>query len=172
VWGILTALALPPIIVHLTRPVAPQGFSLRQLQHLVLDEADRILSLDFEEELDQILKVRQTCGRRPLAPGLLTARINEQVIPRERSTQLYSATMTSKVQKLQRACLRNPVKVEMASKYQTVSTLRQQARCMAWPWQTRALCDWLAVCSTCLCQPSTRIATWSTSSWSCPAARP
>ena len=39
-------------------PVASQGFSLRQLQHLVLDEADRILSLDFEEELDQILKVR------------------------------------------------------------------------------------------------------------------
>lgn len=51
-----------------------------------------------------------------------------QVIPRERSTQLYSATMTSKVQKLQRACLRNPVKVEMASKYQTVATLRQQVR--------------------------------------------
>jgi hypothetical protein len=74
VWGMLTALRLPPIIVHLTRPLAPQGFSLRQLQHLVLDEADRILSLDFEEELDQILKVRRTCGRRPLAPGLLTAR--------------------------------------------------------------------------------------------------
>jgi superfamily II DNA/RNA helicase len=35
-----------------------QGFSLRQLQHLVLDEADRILSLDFEEDIDKILKVR------------------------------------------------------------------------------------------------------------------
>jgi superfamily II DNA/RNA helicase len=29
---------------------------LRTLQHLVLDEADRILSLDFEEDIDKILK--------------------------------------------------------------------------------------------------------------------
>jgi ATP-dependent RNA helicase DDX47/RRP3 len=34
--------------------------------------------------------------------------------------------MTSKVAKLQRACLRDPVKVEVASKYSTVDTLRQQ----------------------------------------------
>ena len=81
-----------------------QSFSLNKLQHLVLDEADRLLNLDFEQEIDQILKV----------------------IPRERRTQLFSATMTSKVAKLQRACLVDPVKVEVASKYQTVETLRQQ----------------------------------------------
>jgi len=34
--------------------------------------------------------------------------------------------MTNKVQKLQRACLVNPVKVEVAHKYSTVDTLRQQ----------------------------------------------
>ena len=34
-----------------------QGFSLRQLKHLVLDEADRLLHMDFEQEIDQILKV-------------------------------------------------------------------------------------------------------------------
>lgn len=33
----------------------------------------------------------------------------------ERRTQLFSATMTSKVAKLQRACLRDPVKVEVRS---------------------------------------------------------
>ena len=44
----------------------------------------------------------------------------------ERTTQLFSATMTSKVQKLQRACLTDPVKVEVAAKYSTVDTLRQQ----------------------------------------------
>ena len=52
-----------------------QGFSLRSLRHLVLDEADRLLNMDFEQEIDQILKV----------------------IPRERRTQLFSATMTTKV---------------------------------------------------------------------------
>ena len=49
-----------------------------------------------------------------------------QVMPKERRTQLFSATMTSKVAKLQRACLDNPVKVEVDTKYRTVDTLRQQ----------------------------------------------
>eukprot|EP00850_Spirogloea_muscicola_P012792 SM000084S23128 [mRNA] locus=s84:350532:353802:+ [translate_table: standard] len=48
------------------------------------------------------------------------------VIPKERKTYLFSATMTTKVAKLQRACLKNPVKVEVSSKYSTVETLRQQ----------------------------------------------
>ena len=34
--------------------------------------------------------------------------------------------MTTKVAKLQRACLDNPVKVEVDAKYRTVDTLRQQ----------------------------------------------
>lgn len=34
--------------------------------------------------------------------------------------------MTTKVAKLQRACLVSPVKVEVAAKYSTVDTLRQQ----------------------------------------------
>ena len=55
----------------------------------VLDEADRLLSMDFEAEIDEILKV----------------------VPKERRTYLFSATMTNKVAKLQRACLKNPVKV-------------------------------------------------------------
>ncbi|KAL4442077.1 hypothetical protein ABPG77_011338 [Micractinium sp. CCAP 211/92] len=89
------------VVDHLSNT---KGFSLKGLKHLVLDEADRLLNMDFEQEIDQILKV----------------------IPKERRTQLFSATMTSKVAKLQRACLRDPVKVEVASKYSTVETLRQQ----------------------------------------------
>ena len=81
-----------------------KGFNLRQLQVFVLDEADRMLSMDFEEEINAIL----------------------EVIPRERQTFLFSATMTKKVAKLQRASLRNPAKVEVSSKYQTVKTLNQQ----------------------------------------------
>ena len=58
--------------------VNTKGFSLRTLQHLVLDEADRILSLDFEEDIDKILKARPahfwaalplTPGRRPSPPS-------------------------------------------------------------------------------------------------------
>ncbi|XP_010557172.1 PREDICTED: DEAD-box ATP-dependent RNA helicase 10 isoform X2 [Tarenaya hassleriana] len=83
-----------------------KGFSLRTLKYLVLDEADRLLNEDFEKSLDMIL----------------------EEIPRERKTFLFSATMTKKVRKLQRACLRNPVKIEADSKYSTVETLKQQYR--------------------------------------------
>jgi ATP-dependent RNA helicase DDX47/RRP3 len=34
-----------------------KGFNLKFLKFLVLDEADRILNMDFEKEVDKILKV-------------------------------------------------------------------------------------------------------------------
>jgi len=80
-----------------------KGFTLNFIKFLILDEADRLLNMDFEDEIDKILSFS----------------------PTERSTYLFSATMTSKVAKLQRACLRNPVKVEVSSKYSTVDTLMQ-----------------------------------------------
>lgn len=80
-----------------------KGFNLKGLKFLVMDEADRILNMDFEVELDKILKV----------------------IPRDRRTLLFSATMTKKVQKLQRASLVDPVRVEVSTKYQTVEKLQQ-----------------------------------------------
>ena len=40
-----------------------------------------------------------------------------KVVPRQRVTYLYSATMTKKVQKLQRASLHDPVKIEVSTKY-------------------------------------------------------
>ncbi|KAL6136531.1 hypothetical protein ACLB2K_061826 [Fragaria x ananassa] len=72
----------------------------------VLEEADRLLGEEFQKPTNEILKV----------------------IPRggERRTYLFSATMTNKVKKVARAGLRNPVKLEVASKYSTVDTLKQQ----------------------------------------------
>ena len=42
------------VVDHLSNT---KGFSLRGLKHLVLDEADKRLDMDFEQEIDQILKV-------------------------------------------------------------------------------------------------------------------
>ena len=81
-----------------------KGFALRTMKYLVMDEADRLLDLDFGPILDKIFKV----------------------LPRERRTYLFSATMTSKVESLQRASLFNALRVSVSdSKYQTVSTLLQ-----------------------------------------------
>lgn len=79
-----------------------KGFSLRQLEYLVLDEADRLLDLDFGPVLDKLLKV----------------------LPK-RTTYLFSATMSSKVESLQRASLSNPMRVSASTNHQTVSTLLQ-----------------------------------------------
>lgn len=81
-----------------------KGFSLRRLKYLVLDEADRLLDLDFGPILDKILKV----------------------LPRDRRTFLFSATMTSKLEALQRASLSNPLRISIsANQYRTVSGLIQ-----------------------------------------------
>lgn len=52
-----------------------KGFLVRNLACLVVDEADRILEVGFEEEMRQIMKL----------------------LPRERQTALFSATQTTKV---------------------------------------------------------------------------
>jgi ATP-dependent RNA helicase DDX47/RRP3 len=91
------------LVDHLTNT---KGFHLRKLKYLVMDEADRMLSMDFEQELNEILRVvpDSTDGRR---------------------TMLFSATMTSKVQKLQRASLSDPVRIEVSTKFQTPKKLIQ-----------------------------------------------
>lgn len=78
-----------------------KGFHLKKLKFLIFDEADRLLSMDFEKQITLILTQ----------------------IPKTRNTYLFSATMTSKVQKLQRASLNDPVKIEVSNKYKTVDTL-------------------------------------------------
>lgn len=82
-----------------------KGFNLNAVRYLVLDEADKLLNMDFGKEIDMIVAA----------------------CPQERTTFLFSATMTNKVQKLQRACLRkDAVKIQVSTKYQTVDTLSQE----------------------------------------------
>ncbi|KAI4711177.1 ribosomal RNA processing protein [Alternaria sp. Ai002NY15] len=92
-----------------------KGFSLKHLKYMVLDEADRLLDLDFGPVLDKILKV----------------------LPREgRHTYLFSATMSSKVESLQRAALQNPVRVSISSSsHQVVSTLLQRYIFLPFKWK-------------------------------------
>ena len=83
-----------------------KGFSLKQTRCLVLDEADRMLSMDFEKEITAVL----------------------EALPKdqERLSMLFSATMTSKVAKLQRASLRNPKKISVNDKFGTPKQLIQE----------------------------------------------
>ena len=69
---------------------------LRNIQVLVLDEADRLLDLGFHENLTNILAS----------------------LPKQRRTGLFSATQTEKVEDIIRAGLRNPVRVTVQSSKQ------------------------------------------------------
>ncbi|CAL8378162.1 unnamed protein product [Gadus morhua 'NCC'] len=60
------------------------GFMYKNLQCLVIDEADRILEVGFEEELKQIIRL----------------------LPKRRQTMLFSATQTRKVEDLARISLK------------------------------------------------------------------
>ncbi|KAK3686391.1 ATP-dependent RNA helicase [Vermiconidia calcicola] len=84
-----------------------QGFIFKNLKALVIDEADRILEVGFEDEMRQIVKI----------------------LPKdERQTMLFSATQTTKVEDLARISLRpGPlyINVESAQEHSTVEGLEQ-----------------------------------------------
>lgn len=63
-------------------PQNTKGFLFRNMQMLVIDEADRILEQGFEEEMHQIIKL----------------------LPKERQTMLFSATQTKKVLLISVSC--------------------------------------------------------------------
>ena len=76
------------------------------LQCLVIDEADRILEIGFEEEMHQIINI----------------------LPKERQTMLFSATQTKNVEDLARLAIRNKpiyVGVDDDSAVATVNSLEQ-----------------------------------------------
>ncbi|XP_059441270.1 DEAD-box ATP-dependent RNA helicase 27-like [Corylus avellana] len=68
-----------------------KGFIYKNLKCLIIDEADRILEANFEEEMKQILKL----------------------LPQNRQTALFSATQTQKVEDLARLSLKNAIYIDV-----------------------------------------------------------
>lgn len=75
------------------------GVTLDDVQFLILDEADRLLDLGFQEEVHE----------------LITA------CPIERQTMLFSATMTTKVDELVKLSLKRPVRLKISDKTRSSS---------------------------------------------------
>ena len=76
------------IIDHLEQ----KTLSLRDIKVLVLDEADRMLDMGFAPQLKRILNV----------------------LPRERQTMLFSATMPNEIVEMAKAYMKFPTRVEIA----------------------------------------------------------
>ncbi|GGJ02682.1 RNA helicase [Shewanella hanedai] len=82
--------------------LSSNAIKLSQVTHLVLDEADRMLSLGFTDELGEILAL----------------------LPKRKQTLLFSATFPEEVKELTDALLSSPVEIQLQSEEE--STLRQQ----------------------------------------------
>lgn len=82
------------ILQHLSQTAS---FNVDNLQMLILDEADRIMDLGFQRDVDAIL----------------------EYLPKERQTLLFSATQTKRLSDLARLSLQNP---EYISVHETAST--------------------------------------------------
>lgn len=78
--------------------------SLRDIEIFVLDEADRMLDMGFIHDVKKMLKV----------------------LPTERQTLFFSATMPPEIVNLTRSILRNPVRVEVAPESTTAEKVSQQ----------------------------------------------
>jgi ATP-dependent RNA helicase DDX27 len=88
-------------IDHMTNSAS---FQVENLEILVLDEADRMLEEGFESQLTEILTT----------------------IPKSRQTMLFSATMTTSVDKLIGLGMNRPVRLMVDARKQTVAGLVQE----------------------------------------------
>jgi len=73
--------------------ISSNAIKLSNVKSLVLDEADRMLSLGFTEEISELLAL----------------------LPKQKQTLLFSATFPDQVQALTRVLLNNPVEIQLQS---------------------------------------------------------
>ena len=101
--GVNVIIATPGrLLDHLN---STKGFIHKNLMALIIDEADQILKIGFEEEMNQILNILSI----------------------DRQTMLFSATQTKKVEDLAKLSLKSPIYigVDESSSIRTVEGLEQ-----------------------------------------------
>jgi ATP-dependent RNA helicase RhlE len=100
--GVDVVVATPGrLLDHMER----RNVDFRNLQVLVLDEADRMLDMGFLPDVRRIIGA----------------------LPKDRQTLLFSATMSPEVEGLARSILRNPVRISVSPPHRPPTTIRHES---------------------------------------------
>ena len=89
-YGVDVVIGTPGRVIDLLKRGA---LSLAEIRFVVLDEADQMLSVGFDQDVETIL----------------------QQVPQQRQTLMFSATMPTWIRKLTQKYLNNPVTVDLVS---------------------------------------------------------
>lgn len=100
--GVSILIATPGRLIELAESNAIQ---LSTLKSLVLDEADKLLNLDFQEEMKRILGW----------------------IPKKRQNLLFSATLNDKVSEITQLVLRDPLVLKIEKEADSIDLIQQTA---------------------------------------------
>ena len=100
--GVQVLIATPGRVLDL---IGSKALHLAEVKMLVLDEADKMLDLGFQEEMDRILAL----------------------LPRKRQNLLFSATLSNAVNEITQVVLHKPEVVQVTDEPQEVLLIRQRA---------------------------------------------
>ncbi|EER45514.1 pre-mRNA-splicing ATP-dependent RNA helicase PRP28 [Histoplasma capsulatum H143] len=102
---------------------------LSQCCYVIMDEADRMIDLGFEEPVNKILDALPVTNQKPDTEDAENAQAMSQHIggkDRYRQTMMYTATMPSAVERIARKYLRRPAIVTIGNIGEAVDTVEQR----------------------------------------------
>jgi len=105
---------------------------LQQCCYIIMDEADRMIDLGFEEPVNKILDALPVTNEKPDddtaedATAMTSVLGDGGVLSRYRQTMMYTATMPSAVERIARKYLRRPAIVTIGNIGEAVETVEQR----------------------------------------------
>ncbi|KAI1127954.1 Pre-mRNA-splicing ATP-dependent RNA helicase prp-28 [Nemania abortiva] len=107
---------------------------LSQCCYIIMDEADRMIDMGFEEPVNKILDALPVTNEKPDTDAAENAQLMSRPLggkDRYRQTMMYTATMPTAVEKIAKKYLRRPATVTIGNAGEAVDTVEQRVEFVA-----------------------------------------